>query len=140
MKTIVRMNKWANAHTSIALDVLRIGLGIFLFWKGIQFAGQTKELVHLINPDDPDSMTLILAHYIAMSHFSGGILVVVGLLTRLSLAFQYPILIGAVIINFTGVMDISALIQAIAAFLVATFFLIVGSGKHSVDYTLKMNV
>jgi len=140
MKTIVRMNKWANAHTSVGLDVLRIGLGIFLFWKGIQFAGQTRELTHLIAPDHPDSATLILAHYIAMSHFSGGILVVVGLLTRLSLAFQYPILIGAVIINFTGTMDTSALLQAIAALLVATFFLIIGSGKHSVDYTLKMNV
>lgn len=140
MKTIVRMNKWANAHTSIALDVLRIGLGVFLFWKGIQFAGQTEELVHLIAPSDPDSTTLILAHYIAMSHFAGGILVAFGLLTRLSLAFQYPILIGAVIIHFTGTTDTLALIQAIAALLVATFFLIVGSGKHSVDYTLKMNV
>lgn len=139
MKAVVRMNKWANAHTSIGLDVLRIGLGIFLFWKGIQFAGQTKELANLISAD-PDAITLILAHYIAMSHFAGGILVVVGLLTRLSLAFQYPILIGAVIINFTGTMDAFALIQAIAALLAASFFLIIGSGKHSVDYTLKMNV
>lgn len=140
MKTIVRMNKWANAHTSIGLDVLRIGLGIFLFWKGIQFSGQTKELTHLIAPNHPDAMTLLIAHYIAMSHFAGGILVVAGLLTRLSLAFQYPILIGAVIINFTGTMNTMALIQALLALLVATFFLIIGSGKHSVDYTLKMNV
>ncbi len=140
MKTIVRMNKWANAHTSIGLDVLRIGLGVFLFWKGIQFSGQTKELTHLIAPNHPDAITLILAHYIAMSHFAGGILVAVGLLTRLSLAFQYPILIGAVIINFTGNMDVFALIQALAAFILASFFLVIGSGKHSVDYTLKMNV
>ena len=140
MKAIVKMNKWANAHTSIGLDALRIGLGVFLFWKGMQFAGQTKELSHLIAPNNPIPISMILAHYIAMSHFAGGILVVVGLLTRLSLAFQYPILIGAVIINFTSAMDTSNLIQAIAALAVATFFLIVGSGKHSVDYTLKMNV
>lgn len=140
MNTIVRMNKWANAHTSIGLDALRIALGGFLFWKGIQFSGQTKELTHLISPDHPDAITLILAHYIAMSHFAGGILVAVGLLTRLSLAFQYPILIGAVIINFTGTMNTLSLTQAIAALLVASFFLVVGSGKHSVDYTLKMNV
>lgn len=139
MKTIVRMNKWANAHTSIGLDVLRIALGIFLFWKGIEFAGQTKELAQLIAPNDNDATPLILAHYIAMCHFSGGILVVFGLLTRLSLVFLYPILIGAVIINFTGEMDTLALVQAIAALLLATFFLIIGSGKHSVDYTLKMN-
>ena len=140
MKTIVRMNKWANAHTSIGLDVLRIALGIFLFWKGIEFAGQTKELAHLIAPNDHDAAPLILAHYIAMSHFAGGILVTVGLLTRLSIAFQWPVLLGAVIINFTGTMDPLALTQAVAALIVATFFLVVGSGKHSVDYTLKMNV
>jgi len=140
MKTIVRMNKWANAHTSIGLDVLRIALGIFLFWKGIQFAGQTRELAHLIAPNDKDASIMIIAHYIAMSHFAGGILVTVGLLTRLSIAFQWPVLIGAVIINFTGTMDVFALIQAVTALMVATFFLVVGSGKHSVDYTLKMNV
>lgn len=139
MNTIVRMNKWANAHTSIGLDVLRIALGVFLFWKGIQFAGQTRELAHLIAPDNKDASIMIIAHYIAMSHFAGGILVAFGLLTRLSLAFQYPVLIGAVIINFTGTMDVLSLTQAIAALLVASFFLVVGSGKHSVDYTLKMN-
>jgi len=140
MKTIVRMNKWANAHTSIGLDVLRIALGIFLFWKGIQFAGQTKELTHLIDPNNSYPITLIVAHYIAMSHFAGGLMVVAGLLTRLSLAFQYPILVGAVIINFTGAMGTLSLIEAISALLVATLFLVIGSGKHSMDYTLKMNV
>jgi len=140
MKAIVRMNKWANAHTSIGLDALRIGLGIFLFWKGMQFAGQTRELVQLIAPKDPVPATLIFAHYIAMSHLAGGILVAIGLLTRLSLVFQFPILVGAVIINFTGTLDIPALAQAIAALSATMFFLIVGSGKHSVDYTLKMNV
>lgn len=140
MKTIVKLNKWANAHTSIGLDALRIGLGVLLFWKGIQFAGATKELTHLIAPDNPDGLTLLLAHYIAMAHFAGGILVAMGLLTRLALAFQYPILIGAVVINFTGSMDVLSLILSTAALLAATFFLIIGSGKHSVDYTLKMNV
>lgn len=140
MKTIVRMNKWANAHTSIGLDLLRIGLGAFLFWKGIQFVGQTKELTHLIDPNNSYPIALVVAHYIAMSHFAGGILIVVGLLTRLSLAFQYPILVGAVITNFTTTISTLSLIEAISALVVATFFLIVGSGKHSMDYTLKMNV
>lgn len=134
------MNKWANAHTSIGLDTLRIALGAFLFWKGIEFLSQTEALVALIQPKDPVPATLILAHYIAMSHLAGGVLVAFGLLTRLSLLFQLPVLIGAVAINFIGTMDALSLVQAALALSVALFFLIVGSGKHSVDYTLKMNM
>lgn len=140
MKAIVRMNKWANAHTTIYLDALRILLGVFLFWKGMQFAGQTDALVHLIQPKDPVPATMIFAHYIAMSHLAGGVLVAFGLLTRLALVIQLPVLVGAVIVNFSGTMHTENLTQASLALAVSLFFVVVGSGKHSVDYNLKMNV
>jgi len=140
MKAIVRMNKWANAHTTIGLDILRIGFGIFLFWKGMHFVGQTKELSHILSPDGSAPISMLLAHYIAMSHFAGGLLVSVGLLTRLALAFQLPILIGALVVNFSGAMDTWETTQAVLAFATACFFIVIGSGKHSVDYTLKMGV
>lgn len=140
MRTIVRMNKWANAHTGIVLDILRIALGVFLFWKGLQFLGQTDALVQLIDPKDPVPATMILAHYIAMAHLAGGIFVAFGLITRLALLLQLPILIGAVIIHSTGEVDPWNLLQAVLGLAGAVFFFIVGSGKHSVDYNLKMNM
>ncbi len=140
MEAIVKMNKWANAHTSIVLDALRIGLGAFLFWKGMQFSSQTDVLVKLMQPSDPMAATIIIAHYIAMIHLAGGVLVALGLLTRLSLLLQLPVIIGAVAINFTGIMNIDNLLQALAALLLSGFFLVVGSGKHSVDYSAKMNM
>lgn len=148
MNAIVKMNKWANSHTGVVLDILRIGLGAFLFWKGLTFSGQTDELVNLMQPNDPKPAAIFLAHYVAMAHLAGGILVVMGLLTRLSLLFQLPILVGAVAINISsavafggvGAMDASNLIQSVAALLLASFFVVIGSGKHSVDYTLKMNM
>ena len=142
MKAIVRMNKWANAHTSIGLDALRIGLGIFLFWKGMQFASETEALVQLMQPRDPLAVTIVLAHYIAMAHLAGGIMVAFGLLTRYALLAQIPILIGAVVVHLSapGGLDTISFMQALTALVAAGFFAVVGPGKHSVDYNLKMNM
>lgn len=140
MKAIVKMNKWANSHTGLVLDTLRIGLGVFLFWKGLEFSTQTTDLVKLMQPEDPLAATIFFAHYIAMAHLAGGILVTLGLITRLSLIFQLPMLIGAVILHSTGGLDPSQFIQASFALIATGFFIVVGSGKHSVDYTLKMNM
>lgn len=140
MKIVVRMNKWANARTSLLLDAFRVALGAFLFWKGLEFSSETDALVRLIQPHDSFPYTMILAHYIAMAHLTGGVLVAFGLLTRLSLLAQLPILIGAVVINFTGNLDYWNLTQAVLGLSGGIFFFIVGSGKHSVDYNLKMNM
>lgn len=141
MKTVVKLNKWANAHTNFAIDALRIATGLFLVYKGIQFATQTQYLVDILGPMGKSlGASLILVHYVAMTHLCGGLLIALGLLTRISLLVQLPILIGAVIVNFVGVMDVSNLIQALLVLTSALFFVFYGSGKHSMDYSLKMNV
>jgi len=140
MRTVVRMNKWANRHTSIALDLCRVALGVLLFWKGLEFLGQTNALVKLIQPEDPVPATMILAHYIAMAHLTGGICVAFGMVTRLALLFQLPILIGAVIVNFTYDLGTWNMILALLGLAGGLFFFVIGSGKHSVDYNLKMNM
>lgn len=139
MGLIRSLNKWANANTNLSIDLLRIFLGLFLFLKGVQFSSQTQILVDLIQPENPSSATMFLVHYVAMTHIAGGILVAMGLLTRLAILIQLPILIGAVAINFTGELIEWNLLQAMFGLAGATFFLIFGSGKHSVDYTLKVH-
>lgn len=138
MEAIKKLNKWANARTNIGFDLLRIAIGVFFFIKGIQFVDQTALLVELIRPVNPNSIGLFIAHYVAMAHFAGGMLIAFGLLTRLSCLVQIPIVVGAVLVNFTGVMDWSNLTQASLALIVTVFFVIYGSGKHSVDYALKL--
>lgn len=141
MKNLIHnLNTWANRNTNISLDILRVMLGVFLFLKGVQFAGQTEFLVDLINPKSHNTATIFLAHYVAMAHLAGGILVAFGLLTRLALAIQFPILIGAVLINFTGELVEWNLLQAMFGLVVGGFFLFYGSGKHSVDYSLQLHV
>ena len=136
---IERLNKWANRHTYLALDLIRVLFGGFLFAKGTQFMTHSDYLLEMLNAVDEMATSGIIIHYVAMSHFAGGILIAMGMLTRASILIQLPILIGAVLINFVGIMDVSNLIQASLALIVATFFAFYGSGKHSVDYKLKLH-
>lgn len=138
MGTIKTLNKWANAHTYLPLDLLRVALGVFLFIKGIHFMANSQILIDLFKPLQNMAGSMLIIHYVAPAHFIGGILIAFGLLTRWAVIAQLPILIGAVIINFAGDMQASNLIIASISLLICIFFLFYGSGKHSADYYFKM--
>ena len=138
MEQIKTMNKWANAHTYYPLDLLRIVLGGFLFYKGIYFMNNLQELLALYQPFDSYADGMIMVHYIAPVHFVGGSLIAFGLLTRWAIIIQLPVLIGAVLVNFIGDLNTFNLILSISVVAICIFFLFYGSGKHSVDYYMKM--
>lgn len=141
MKAINTLNKWANNHNPyFLLDVMRWFLGIFLFYKGVNFMTEPQTLKDIIAPNDEFLPSILIYQYVTLAHFSGGVLIVFGLLTRLAIAVQIPILIGAVAVNFIVTMQSQNLITATAILLLSIFFLVVGSGKHSADYGLKMQM
>lgn len=140
MEAIRKLNKWANSHTSLPLDVIRIVLGAFIFYKGVNFSVHTNYLYEILNPLDEWLGTVMLVHYVTMAHLAGGILIIIGLITRVAVLVQLPVLIGAILINFVGVMNTTNLTAAVVVFLGCLFFAVYGSGKHSVDYALKMQM
>jgi len=133
MEAVRKLNKWANSHTSLPLDIVRIVLGAFI-------SVDTKYLYDILNPLDEWLGTVMIVHYVTMAHLAGGILIVIGLITRLAVLVQIPVVIGAILINFIGVMNTTNLLASAAVFLACLFFLVYGSGKHSVDYALKMQM
>lgn len=138
MNNVKSLNKWANAHTYLPVDVLRMALGVFLFIKGMYFVSNIQYLVDLISPVDHIGGGMFLLHYIAPAHLIGGILIFFGLLTRWAILAQLPILFCAIVINFMGHMHEQNLLLAILTFGVCVFFVIYGSGKNSADYYFKM--
>lgn len=138
MGTIKTLNKWANRHTYYPIDLLRVALGVFLFVKGIGFVSNAEMLMELVKPVQSLEGGMLLIHFVAPAHFVGGTLIAWGLLTRWAIIAQFPVLIGAVAINFIGEMNTSNLIMANLTILVCAFFLLYGSGKHSLDYYFKM--
>jgi len=138
MGIIKKLNKWANRHTYYPLDLLRIAFGVFLLFKGFSFMGNTQILIDLVKPLQSIAGSMMAIHYVTPAHVIGGLLIVFGLLTRWATLAQLPLIIGAVIINFVGDMNTTNLILSIVALILCVFFTIYGSGKHSVDYYLKM--
>jgi uncharacterized membrane protein YphA (DoxX/SURF4 family) len=138
MNSVKELNKWANTHTYLPIDLLRIALGVFLFMKGISFITNIQYLADLISPIDKIGGGMFLIHYIAPAHMVGGIMIVFGLLTRWAIIAQLPILVAAVIINFMGEMHSQNLFLALITLAICVFFLFYGSGKHSADYYFKM--
>lgn len=138
MGVIKKLNKWANRHTYYSLDLLRIVFGGFLLIKGFSFMGNTQILIDLVKPLQNIAGSMMAIHYVTPAHVIGGLLIIFGLLTRWATLAQLPLIIGAVIINFVGEMNTTNLILSLVALILCIFFTIYGSGKHSVDYYLKM--
>ena len=141
METIKKLNKWTNHHNPyFALDVLRWFLGGFLFFKGINFMSDSQYLLDIISPNRDFFASMIIYQYETMVHLAGGILIIFGLLTRVAVAVQIPILVGAVAVNFVVAMNTQNLVAASLTLLLSIFFLIAGSGKNSADYKMKMGM
>jgi len=136
MKSIESLDKWAYAHTYFSIDILRVALGVFLFIKGLHFISQSQILIELIEPLKGFGGMMVSVHYVAFAHLVGGFLIAFGLLTRLAIAVQIPILLGAVLINFVGEMNPGNLVQAFVVLLISVFFIFYGSGKHSADFMI----
>jgi len=139
MDTVKSLNKWANRHTSYPLDLLRILLGIFLFYQGTRFITANQEVADAFSPFANFSGGMFILTYVASAHIMGGIMIAVGLLTRWAIWAQLPILVGAVVVGALGYTTVQSLMLALVTLIVCAFFLFYGSGKHSADYYFKMH-
>lgn len=132
------LNKWANAHSYYAVDTLRVVFGVFLFLKGVSFITEKQYLNEILREMGNFGSEMLLIHYIALAHMIGGVLIIIGLLTRWSIWVQLPIIISAFVINFIGVFNLQNFVQSGIALVFCFAFLLYGSGKHSSDYYLQM--
>jgi uncharacterized membrane protein YphA (DoxX/SURF4 family) len=133
MNYIERLEHWSDAHHPKWLDFVRIVLGLFLLLKGIEFADNMNRLMAMMSGlPFGNLMMVILAHYVLFAHILGGVLLTTGLLTRLACLLQIPVLIAAV---FTNVFhQFSELTLSVLILLLLIYFLILGSGRWSLDW------
>jgi putative oxidoreductase len=118
------------------LVVLRVGLGLCLFAKGITFMSNTALLDKFLSGSYWAGSAGWLAIVITWASLLGGFFIAVGLMTRWMCILQLPILIGAIIfINSqkSGFAIQSELGMAFLVLLLLIFFLVEGSGPLSLD-------
>lgn len=140
MSTSHRFIEWMDARRDIAFDLIRIYLGVALLVRGWLFIGDTSALVALLSESvDASFFSAAVAHYVALAHIGGGLLLALGLLTRVAALVQIPVLIGAVFFVHLGegllATGQSLELASLVLFLLVVIFLH-GSGRLSLDYVL----
>jgi len=133
MNIVQRFEHWGDLHHPKWLDIIRITLGIFLCYKGIDYLQNMSILIDLMTYKSPfgSFMIIILGHYVAFAHILGGILLTVGVFTRFACIIQIPVLLGAIIFinsNKDVFGTYSELFVSILVLLLLVYFLIVGNG------------
>jgi putative oxidoreductase len=140
MSTLQQIQHWSITHHPRWLVVPRVALGLCLFVKGISFMMNAVLLEQLIVGSLISKGVDWLPLLITWAHLLGGFLIIIGLLTRLAVLLQIPILIGAVIfiVAKEGMLGPgSELVFAIVILLLLFFFLIEGGGPLSLDSYFK---
>lgn len=138
MSKLTHWIDWAEAHPKVWLDCIRMYLGLGLFIRGVFIITNTRaEFVSALLEQQqlPWIVTAGLLHYVALAHLIGGLMLTVGLLTRIAAWVQIPILAGALLLHRgEGLMSGGQSLEfsALVLFLLMTFA-ISGAGPVSVD-------
>ncbi len=140
MRDNVTFFEFGKTHNDVALDVIRVFVGIALFIRGVLFISDSGVIMEIIAVGEIDYFLPSLVFYVAiLTHIMGGILMALGLLTRIAALIQIPVLLGAVVIALlqgglflpTQSLELSALVLVLLV-----VFLVCGSGKYSLNYLI----
>ncbi len=138
MNYLHRLEQWGEAHHYKGMDILRIALGLFLCYRGIEFAKDPNSIMNLMSGNVPFSsfMLILVSHYILFAHILAGFMLALGMLTRFACLLQIPILLGAIIFinapNTTG--QYFELFVSVVVLLLLIYYSIAGSGRWSFDW------
>ena len=140
MSTPNNINSWLTENREIAIELLRMYLGLGLFLKGVQFV-LNKDLAHdYMNMLSFDAFEFLSIHIIIIIHIAGGILLAIGLITRIAALINIPILFGAVFFVHMqqGLFTKGQTLEFVILVLFLLFvFAVYGGGRLSVDYFLE---
>jgi putative oxidoreductase len=81
---------------SFGYDIIRMFIGVALFVRGGMFVADPERLGSFMERSGEWFWPAAMAHYIGMAHIGGGIMLALGVGTRIAAIAQIPILVGAV--------------------------------------------
>jgi putative oxidoreductase len=142
MNNLEHTRAWIKGHADTIIDLMRIYLGIGLFWKGLYFMMHRDELTQLMDQlGNLWFVPMAIAHYVVPVHLVGGALLALGLLTRVAALSQIPILLGAVFYVYLPRAMYFEPRQSLEFSVLVLFLLCLvfayGAGRLSVDYVLS---
>ena len=145
MNATSRMRIWVETHSDIIWDLVRIYLGIGLFLKAIFYLMHRDYLLQLMdNMGTSWFAPAIMAHYVILAHLFGGLLMALGLITRVAALVQIPILLAAVFYVYLPKMMFLEPRQNLEFSALVLFLLLLtaafGAGRWSLDHYLSRRI
>ena len=140
MNVVQQILRWEQPRHKVLFLVLRVILGSIIVIKGIIFLRNIEYLDTLLKHSIFRWDMSFWVYYIAFAHLLGGIFIIMGLLTRVAVLLQVPMLAGAVFcINHWDCILLANGECILSLFVLAMlfYFLAKGSGEISVDRYLK---
>ncbi|WP_205503299.1 DoxX family protein [Rufibacter psychrotolerans] len=140
MQWVQQVDKWQRKHHPMVYDIGRAVLGLFIFYKGVTFISDTSGLAQILENSQFQFVALGLAHYVAFAHLVGGPLIAMGLITRVAIGFQLPILFGAVFFfnQDQGFFSVNPQFGiSLVTLLALIVYFIGGPGYYSVDHKFR---
>jgi uncharacterized membrane protein YphA (DoxX/SURF4 family) len=134
MNLLLKIGRWGESHHPRWMDIVRIALGLFLIYKGIDFLihmGRLNSMLGITGKNFGDFTYVLAGHYVVFAHIMGGLALVLGMFTRAACITQIPILIGAVFFvnsNQQLLHPYSEVLLSIVVLLLLIYFLIAGNG------------
>lgn len=135
-----KFTSWLDENREMAVEALRIYLGIGLILKGIQFVMNESLADEYFSLVTIPFFEFLSIHVVVVVHIAGGFLLAIGLVTRAAALIQVPVLLGAILFVhmqqglFTKAQNLEFVILVLFLLL---FFVVYGGGRLSVDYVLK---
>lgn len=135
-----QLRDWFLDHRSWCMDLIRIYLGVGLFVKGLTFLAHREALVQTMFDNDIIWSGMALAHVVILTHVFGGLLMALGIGTRIGALIQIPNLVGATFfVNWSG--GIFGIAEELRFSALVLFLLIMfvwyGSGPLSLDARME---
>lgn len=143
MNVFEKFDIWTDDRRAPAwADIIRIILGVYLFYKGFQFTSDFEALTQNINSMDMVFITIPSAHYVSFANLIGGILISFGAYTRIATGLNVPNLIGAVILNYQlfASNGTNELMISIVVLLILIGLFIFGGGRFSLDELRRRDI
>jgi len=142
MNLVQRVERWGDTHHPAWTDALRIVLGLVLFMKGVTFIYDADQLISFVGGVRFSLTPVVIVHCIIFAHLVGGLMIALGAMTRLMALIQIPILVGAVFfVNMTNGLSFlnSELWLSLIVLALLMLFLVIGSGRFSMDEAVRRN-
>lgn len=141
--SLLHQKSWSGKNIPHWVVIVRIVLGICLIYKGIDFIQHKDQLDIYFAQSKTLKSFLWMVGFLPWIHIIGGIMILVGLLTRFMSLIQVPIVLGAIV--FVNINDQAKGAQSELPFsflilVLSIVFFIEGGGYMSLDNFIRKPV